>query len=88
MLYAKALLGRGTEVVGESTDFRVQSLPLMKYANFITFNMRAFALYTAVLTDLPWLYPAFELTVLTAVYIYLHYRHEKMSAELYQSIVL
>ena len=67
-------------------EFRRRSLPLMKYANFITFNIRAFALYTAVLTDLPWLYPAFELTVLTAVYLYLHYRHERMSAELYESI--
>lgn len=60
-------------------EFRRRSLPLMKYANFITFNIRAFALYTAVLTDLPWLYPLFELTVLTAVYIYLHHRHEQLS---------
>ena len=60
-------------------EFRRRSLPLMKYCNFITFNIRAFALYTAVLTDLPWLYPLFELTVLTAVYLYLHHRHEQLS---------
>ena len=60
-------------------EFRRRSLPLMKYANFITFNIRAFALYTAVLTDRPWLYPLFEMTVLTAVYLYLHHRHEQLS---------
>lgn len=63
-------------------EFRRRSLPLMKYANFITFNMRAFALYIAVLTDHPWFYPLFELTVLTAVYFYLHGRHEQICAEL------
>lgn len=63
-------------------EFRRRSLPLMKYANFITFNIRAFALYFAVLADIPWFYPFFEMTVLTAVYLYLHAQHEQMSAEL------
>lgn len=58
------------------TEFRKGSLPLMKYANILTFNTRAIALYISCLIDQPWLYLMFELTVLTALYLYMRSRHE------------
>lgn len=57
-------------------EFRKGSLPLMKYANILTFNTRAIALYISCLIDQPWLYLMFELTVLTALYLYMRSRHE------------
>lgn len=57
-------------------DFRAGSLPLMKYTNLLTFNLRAFVLYAACLTNIPWAYPLFEVTVLVAMCEYMHYKHE------------
>ena len=64
-------------------DFRRHSLPLMKYTNILTFNTRAIVLYLSVLTAVPYVYFLFELTVLTAIYCYMHYRHERMCTVLY-----
>ena len=73
----------GTEIPQSLRDeFRAQSLPLMKYTNILTFNCRAFALYISALIDKPWLYLLFELIVLSLVYHYMHYQHEKMSQRL------
>ena len=57
-------------------EFRKKSLPLMKYTNILTFNTRAIALYTFYLMDFPWMYMMFEMTVMSAVYIYMRIRHE------------
>lgn len=62
--------------------FRQLSLPLMKYTNILTFNTRAITLYIACLIDEPWIYPAFELTVLLVIYLYMRYRHETFCREL------
>ncbi len=60
-------------------DFRRMSLPLMKYTNILSFNTRTFALFAAILIfRMPWLYFAFELTVLNGVLIYMMWRHEKI----------
>lgn len=64
------------------TDFREGSLPLMKYANFLTFNARALTLYAALLIGCPWLYPVAELTVFTAVFFYMRRRHEALCSRL------
>jgi len=61
-------------------DFRRQSLPLMKYANIITFNCRALTLYITCLIDEPWLYPIAEMTLFAAIAAYLRHRHERMCA--------
>ena len=37
-------------------DFRKGSLPLMKYANFLTFNWRSFTLFASILAGMPWIY--------------------------------
>ena len=64
-------------------EFRKGSLPLMKYTNILTFNTRAIVLYISLLIGQPWLYFLFETTVLTSLYLYMHNRHEALSARLY-----
>ena len=57
--------------------FREASKPLMAYTNILSFNTRAFALFIAtVCLQMPWLYFAFELTVLNLLLVYMMYRHE------------
>lgn len=59
--------------------FRQKSRPLMKYTNILSFNTRTFALFAAVLIfRMPWLYFAFELTVLNMLLIYMVVRHERI----------
>ena len=59
----------------------------MKYANILTFNCRAFTLYAACLLNIPWLYPLAEITVFSAIYIYMHCRHERMSRRFADNII-
>ncbi len=59
-------------------EFRRRSLPLMKYTNILTHNTRAIALFVACLIDEPWLYPLFEITVLSVIYIYMKWRHNQI----------
>lgn len=58
--------------------FRVKSLPLMKYTNILSFNWRTIALFTSLFLQMPWLYFAFELTVLNILLIYMVVRHERI----------
>ncbi len=67
--------------------FRAMSKPLMKYTNILSFNTRTFALFAAILIfRMPWLYFAFELTVLNIVLIYMMWRHERMCTYLVNDI--
>lgn len=59
--------------------FRSLSRPLMKYTNMLSFNTRTFALFAAILIfQMPWLYFAFELTVLNIMMAYMVWRHERI----------
>ncbi len=58
--------------------FRAKSLPLMKYTNILSFNWRTIALFTSLFLTMPWLYFAFELTVLNVLLIYMVVRHERI----------
>ena len=58
--------------------FRRKSLPLMKYTNILSFNWRTIALFTSLFLQMPWLYFAFELTVLNILLIYMIIRHERI----------
>jgi len=69
-------------------EFRAASLPLMKYANMLTFNVRAFALYVSMLVGEPWLYPAFEVVVMTTLFVYTRHRHERMSKSFYERYLM
>lgn len=58
--------------------FRQRSLPLMKYTNILSFNWRTIALFASLFLQMPWLYFAFELTVLNALLVMMVLRHEKI----------
>lgn len=60
-----------------SRAIRMESLPLMKYTNILSFNWRAITLFITVLIDQPWLYFVFEIVVLNTILIYMCRRHEK-----------
>ncbi|MGL4852338.1 MAG: CDP-alcohol phosphatidyltransferase family protein [Phocaeicola sp.] len=66
--------------------FRKGSLPLMKYANILTFNTRAIALFISLFIDMPWLYFVFELTVMNVLFFYMRARHEALCKQLTLSI--
>ena len=68
-------------------EFRASSKPLMKYTNILTFNTRAIALYVSLLIGEPWLYFCFEVVVMTSIFIYMHFKHEAMSARFYHKYV-
>ena len=57
--------------------FRAKSLPMMKYTNMLSFNTRTFALFAAIFAQMPWLYFAFELTVLNIMLVYMLCCHER-----------
>lgn len=57
--------------------FRKASLPLMKYTNILSFNWRTIALFASLFLEMPWLYFAFELTVLNGILIMMILRHER-----------
>lgn len=63
-------------------DFRAGSLPLIKYANILTFNTRAIVMYVTLLLNVPILYFIFEMTVMTALAFYMRARHEKLCKQL------
>lgn len=65
-------------------DFRKGSLPLMKYANILTFNTRAIVLYLSLLAGHPWFYFAFELVVMNILFLYMHNRHEALCRRMQQ----
>ncbi len=60
------------------TEFRAESLPLMKYTNMLSFNLRAIVLFISVLSGFPWIYFVFELTVMNLMLLYMVKKHEKI----------
>ena len=70
----------GNVVPQEFRDkFRAAGKGLMKYTNILSFNTRTFALFAAILIfRMPWLYFAFELTVLNVLLVYMMWRHESL----------
>jgi hypothetical protein len=63
-------------------DFRKGSLPLMKWANILTFNTRAIVLYLSLLAFQPWIYFIFELTVMNFLWWYMRSKHEALCRHL------
>mgnify|MGYP003368467400 FL=1 len=56
----------------------------MKYANILTFNTRAIALYISLLIGEPYFYFIFEIVVMTSLFLYMRHRHEAICSYLYQ----
>ena len=70
-------------------EFRLKSLPLMKYTNILSFNVRSFALFAAILIfRMPWLYFAFEVVVLNIVLVYMMVRHENICKSFTKELTL
>lgn len=67
-------------------EFRAKSLPLMKYTNILTFNWRAIVLFAALFARMPWLYFAFEITVMNGIMIYMIMKHERICRHFTQLI--
>ena len=66
-----------------SERFRTLSRPLMKYTNILSFNVRSWALFISILVlQMPWVYFAFEVTVMNVLLIYMVCRHESMCRKL------
>lgn len=63
-------------------EFRNGSLPLMKYANILTFNTRAIALYISLLVGFPWIYLIFEISIMNILFFYMRYKHEHLCAKI------
>lgn len=63
-------------------DFRAGSLPLMKYTNLLTHNSRAIMLYIGCLLNVPYIYPLFEIVVLSTIYWHMHRQHEALCRRL------
>lgn len=63
-------------------DFRAGSLPMMKWANILTFNTRAIFLYIVLLLGQPWLYMVFEVTIMNGLLFYMRSRHEALCRNL------
>ena len=78
----------GAEALPEDVkqEFLAQSRPLMPFTNILTFNTRAICVYISALIGLPWIYMVFEITVMQAMYVYMHRKHEALCKETYNKI--
>lgn len=61
-----------------TVTFRKKSLPLLKYTNMLSFNLRAIVLFISVLINHPWIYFVFELTVMNGLLVYMRYKYERL----------
>ncbi|MDR2622801.1 MAG: CDP-alcohol phosphatidyltransferase family protein [Dysgonamonadaceae bacterium] len=66
-------------------SFLKKTFPLLKYTNMLSFNLRAIVLFICVLSDFPWVYFVFEITVLNVMLIYMVWKHEKICKEYVES---
>ena len=57
-------------------EFLQQSLPLMKYTNMLSFNLRSIVLFASVLSGFPWVYFVFEITIMNGMLMYMVRKHE------------
>jgi Phosphatidylglycerophosphate synthase len=58
------------------TEFREKSLPLMKYTNMLSFNLRSIVLFISALSGFPWVYFVFEITIMNGMLTYMVREHE------------
>ena len=63
---------------GFAEEYRQGSLPLMPWANTLSFNTRFLALVVAMLLGMPWLYLLFECTALNYLAWLMHRKHEAL----------
>ena len=61
--------------------FRRESLPLMVWANVLTFDLRVGVLFLTLLMGVPWVYFVFEIVVFEPLRYYVRGRHERFCRE-------
>ncbi|GHT87756.1 hypothetical protein FACS189474_1390 [Bacteroidia bacterium] len=59
--------------------YREKSFPLLKYTNMLSFNLRSIVLFISILTNYPWVYFVFELTVMNGLLYYMVTQYEHIS---------
>lgn len=67
-------------------DFRMKSLPLMKYTNILSFNWRVIVLFISLFVQMPWIYFVFEVTILNGLLLYMVLRHESICRSMIQRL--
>lgn len=67
-------------------EYRRNSLPLLKWTNFLTFNWRANFLYLSCLLDLPMLVITIEIFIFSAVRIYMNRKHEAFCKQMCEAM--
>jgi phosphatidylglycerophosphate synthase len=65
--------------------FLKKTFPLLKYTNMLSFNLRSIILFICVLSNFPWVYFVFELTILNVMFGYMVWQHEKICNEYVES---
>lgn len=76
-LYALLQERYGNEFPQELRNrLRLDSKPLMKYANILTFDTRVIVLFISLFIGMPWLFFAFEILILEPLRFYTRHRHE------------
>ena len=68
----------GVSLENFRSEFREKSLPLMKFTNMLSFNLRAIVLCLSILAGYPWAYFVFEITVMNGLLVYMVWKHEKI----------
>lgn len=76
----------GASLEDARQKFLERSRRLMPFTNILTFNTRAIVVYISCLTGWVWLYPVFELTVMAALYAYMHHSHEQLCRDTIKSL--
>lgn len=82
----KAKFGDKTAPQSFRDAFRAKSKPMMKYTNWLSFNLRTIALFCSLFAGMPWLYFAFELTVMNIMLVYMIVRHEHFCKNLSEQV--
>jgi phosphatidylglycerophosphate synthase len=62
--------------------YREKSLPLLPYTNLLSFNLRSIVLFISILSNYPWAYFVFELTVMNAMLYYMMHRYKTICTQL------
>ncbi|GHV59253.1 hypothetical protein FACS1894182_13070 [Bacteroidia bacterium] len=73
---------RGNAPEGFREVYREKSLPLLIYTNLLSFNLRSIVLFISVLSNYPWVYFVFELTVMNGMLYYMISRYETICKQL------
>lgn len=84
-LWQEALTPNALKLCGAGelpAGFRAGSLPLMKWANVLTFNWRSITLAICLLCGVPWVYFVCELTLGNAILVCLICSHEHLCSSL------